>query len=176
MSILNLLSNLMIPLVLCVVLVCALVKGVDLLSAFSKGVLSGLRVMLEMFPSLLLLTMAIAVFQSSGAMNLLSRALAAPARLLGIPQELIPLTLLRPLSGSGALAAFENLLNQYGPDSLIGRTASILMGSTETTFYTIALYSSAAGIRNSRWAAPASLCADLTGFCVSALAVRLFFP
>lgn len=175
MNTLNLLSNLMIPMILCIVLAGALVKGVNLLSAFAKGVLSGLKVLLEMFPSLLLLTMAIAVFQTSGAMELLSRALAAPAKLLGIPQELIPLTLLRPLSGSGALAAFTNLLAQYGPDSLIGRTASVLMGSTETTFYTIALYSSAAGIRNSRWAVPASLCADLAGFCISALAVRLIF-
>ena len=128
-----------------------------------------------MFPALLLLTLAIAAFQSSGAMELLSRSLAVPAQLAGIPQELIPLTLLRPLSGSGALAVFTNLLSQYGPDSLIGRTASVLMGSTETTFYTIALYCSASGIRHSRWAAPASLCADLTGFLISALAVRRIF-
>ena len=135
MNTLKLLSNLSIPLILCIVPICALAKGVDLLSAFSQGVLSGLNILLE----------------------------------------LIPLTLLRPLSGSGALAVFTNLLSQYGPDSLIGRTASVLMGSTETTFYTIALYCSASGIRKSRWAAPASLCADLTGFLISALAVRRIF-
>ncbi len=175
MNTLKLLSNLSIPLILCIVPICALAKGVNLLSAFSQGVLSGLNILLEMFPALLLLTLAIAAFQSSGAMELLSRSLAVPAQLAGIPQELIPLTLLRPLSGSGALAVFTNLLSQYGPDSLIGRTASVLMGSTETTFYTIALYCSASGIRKSRWATPASLCADLTGFLISALAVRRIF-
>ena len=95
------------------------------------------------------------------------------AKVLGIPKEVLPLALLRPLSGSGALVAFQQILSQYGPDSFVGRVASVLMGSTETTFYTIALYCSAANIKNSRYAAPASLCADLMGFAASAAAVRL---
>ena len=99
--------------------------------------------------------------------------LQAPAKVLGIPEEVLPLALLRPLSGSGALVAFQQILSQYGPDSFVGRVASVLMGSTETTFYTITLYCSAANIKNSRYAAPASLCADLMGFAASAAAVRL---
>ena len=165
-------SNLIVPLVLCAVFLGALVQRVDLLSAFAKGVREGLQVVLEMFPSLLLLTMAVSVFQSSGALELLSRVLSAPASLLGLPEEIIPLTLLRPLSGSGALVVFQNILSQFGPDSQVGQIASVLMGSTETTFYTIALYCSAAGIKKSSYAAPASLCADLMGFVVSAAAVR----
>ena len=123
--------------------------------------------------ALLLLTLTISAFRSSGALELLSRALEAPAAALGIPSSILPLTLLRPLSGSGALVVFEDILTQYGPDSLIGKIASVMMGSTETTFYTIALYCSAANIKKSRYAVPASLCADLMGFCASVLAVKL---
>lgn len=165
-------SNLIVPLVLCVVFLGALVQRVDLLSAFARGVREGLQVVLDMFPSLMLLTLAVSVFQSSGALELLSRALSAPAGLLGLPEPIIPLTLLRPLSGSGALVVFQNILSQFGPDSQAGEIASVLIGSTETTFYTIALYCSAAGIKKSRYAAPASLCADLMGFVASAAAVR----
>lgn len=165
-------SNLIVPLVLCAVFLGALVQRVDLLSAFAKGVREGLQVVLDMFPSLMLLTLAVSVFQSSGALELLSRALSAPASLLGLPEPIIPLTLLRPLSGSGALVVFQNILSQFGPDSQAGQIASVLMGSTETTFYTIALYCSAAGFKKSRYAAPASLCADLIGFVASAAAVR----
>ncbi len=170
------LSNLVIPLVLCAIFGVALVQKVDILSAFSHGVLEGLKIVLDMFPALMLLTVAIGMFESSGALELLSRALSAPAVALGLPAELLPLTLLRPLSGSGALVVFENTLSQYGPDSLLGRIASVMMGSTETTFYTIALYCSAAGIKKSRYAAPASLCADLMGFCASVMAVRILLP
>lgn len=165
-------SSLMVPLLLCFIFGYALTQRVDLVSAFSKGVSEGLHIVLSMFPALLLLTLTISVFRSSGALELLSRALEAPASAFGIPSPILPLTLLRPLSGSGALVVFEDILNQYGPDSLTGKIASVMMGSTETTFYTIALYCSASGIKKSRYAVPASLCADLMGFCASVLAVR----
>lgn len=166
-------SNLVVPALLCLVFLVTVLRRVDLLSAFAKGVEDGLRVVREMFPSLLLLTLTVGALSSSGAVQLLCRALQAPAKVLGIPEEVLPLALLRPLSGSGALVAFQQILSQYGPDSFVGRVASVLMGSTETTFYTIALYCSAANIKNSRYAAPASLCADLMGFAASAAAVRL---
>ena len=166
-------SNLVVPALLCLVFLVTVLRRVDLLSAFAKGVEDGLRVVREMFPSLLLLTLTVGALSSSGAVQLLCRALQAPAKVLGIPEEVLPLALLRPLSGSGTLVAFQQILSQYGPDSFVGRVASVLMGSTETTFYTIALYCSAANIKNSRYAAPASLCADLMGFAASAAAVRL---
>ena len=166
-------SNLVVPALLCLVFLVTVLRRVDLLSAFAKGVEAGLRAVWEMFPSLLLLTLTVGALSSSGAVQLLCRALQAPAKVLGIPEEVLPLALLRPLSGSGALVAFQQILSQYGPDSFVGRVASVLMGSTETTFYTIALYCSAANIKNSRYAAPASLCADLMGFAASAAAVRL---
>ena len=168
-------SNLIVPLVLCMVFLGALVQRVDLLSAFARGVREGLQVVLDMFPSLMLLTLAVSVFQSSGALELLSRALSAPASLLGLPEPIIPLTLLRPLSGSGALVVFQNILSQFGPDSQAGEIASVLIGSTETTFYTIAVYFGAVGITRTRYAVPAALCADLTGFLAASWAVGLLF-
>ena len=95
---------------------------------------------------------------------------------LGIPSETGALMLLRPVSGSGALAVASELIAQYGADSLVGRTAAVMLGSTETTFYVIAVYFGAAGIRKTRYAVPAALYADLTGFVVSALTVKLFWP
>lgn len=165
-------SSLSVPLVICGIFLWAAIQRVDLLSSFSNGVRDGFHIVLEMFPALMLLTLAISCFRSSGALDLLCRALDGPACALGLPSPILPLTLLRPLSGSGALVVFEDILSQYGPDSLVGRIASVMMGSTETTFYTIALYCSAAGIKKSRYAAPASLCADLMGFCASVWAVR----
>ena len=94
---------------------------------------------------------------------------------LGIPPELAPLVLIRPLSGSAALAVGTELMQRYGVDSLIGRTAAVMLGSSETTFYTISVYFGAAGVRGTRYAVPAALIADLTGFCMAALSVRLFF-
>ena len=168
-------SNLVVPALLCLVFLVTVLRRVDLLSAFAKGVEDGLRVVREMFPSLLLLTLTVGALSSSGAVQLLCRALQAPAKVLGIPEEVLPLALLRPLSGSGALVAFQQILSQYGPDSFVGRVASVLMGSTETTFYTIAVYFGAAGIRRTRYTVPAALTADLVGFMAAAWSVRLFF-
>ena len=114
-------------------------------------------------------------FRASGALEALTSLLSPLLTLLGIPPETAPLMLLRPVSGSGALAAATELIGQYGPDSYIGRTAAVMLGSTETTFYVIAVYFGAAGIKRTRWAVPAALCADITGFAVSALAVRLLW-
>ena len=93
---------------------------------------------------------------------------------LGIPPETVGLMLVRPISGSAALGVGSELISTYGPDSTIGRTAAVMLGSTETTFYTIAVYFGATGIRKSRYAVPAALCADAAGFFFAALTVRLF--
>jgi spore maturation protein B len=103
-------------------------------------------------------------------------ALCAPVLdWLGIPSELLPLMLIRPVSGSGALAVASDLMTTYGPDSYVGRVASVMLGSTETTFYTIAVYFGSAGIHRTRHTVPAALTADIAGFLASAFAVRLFF-
>jgi spore maturation protein B len=115
------------------------------------------------------------MLRASGALELAAGALAPVLNALGIPPETVGLMLVRPISGSAALGAGAELINTYGPDSYIGRCAAVMLGSTETTFYTIAVYFGAAGIRKTRYAVPAALCADVAGFMAAAFAVRLIF-
>ena len=115
------------------------------------------------------------MFRASGALEWLTGLCAPALEFLGIPPETTPLMLVRPVSGSGALAVGSDLISIYGPDSYIGRVAAVMLGSTETTFYTIAVYFGSAGIIRTRHTVPAALAADLTGFLASAFAVRLFF-
>ena len=149
--------------------------GTDVFEAMLDGIKDGLGVLLRIFPSLVALLTAVYMLRASGALEALTSLLSPLLTLLGIPPETAPLMLLRPVSGSGAIAAATELIGQYGPDSYIGRTAAVMLGSTETTFYVIAVYFGAAGIKRTRWAVPAALCADITGFAVSALAVRLLW-
>lgn len=151
------------------------IKGVDVFGAMTDGIADGLKVVLRIFPSLVALLTAVYMLRASGALEALTQLLAPLFALVGIPVETAPLMLLRPVSGSGALAVAGELIGQYGADSLIGRTAAVMLGSTETTFYVIAVYFGAVGIKKTRYAIPAALCADLTGFVASALAVRLLW-
>ena len=150
-------------------------SGTDVFEVMLDGIKDGLGVLLRIFPSLVALLTAVYMLRASGALEALTALLSPLLTLLGIPPETAPLMLLRPVSGSGALAAATELIGQYGPDSYIGRTAAVMLGSTETTFYVIAVYFGAAGIKRTRWAVPAALCADITGFAVSALTVRLLW-
>lgn len=115
------------------------------------------------------------MLRASGALELATEFLAPVLGRMGLPAELLSLMLVRPISGSAALGVGAELIQTYGPDSYLGRVAAVMLGSTETTFYTIAVYFGAAGIVRSRYAIPAALCADLTGFLASAWAVRLLF-
>ena len=118
---------------------------------------------------------AVYMLRASGALELLAAFLAPLLDRLGLPGELVPLMLVRPISGSAALGVGAELISAYGPDSHLGRTAAVMLGSTETTFYTIAVYFGAVGITKTRYAVPAALCADLTGFLAAAWAVRVCF-
>ena len=115
------------------------------------------------------------MLRASGAFEALAAALGPVLGRLGIPAETLPLMLVRPFSGSAALGVGAELIQNYGPDSPVGRTAAVMLGGTETTFYTVAVYFGAAGVRRSRYALPAALTADFMGFLAAALAVRLFF-
>ena len=169
------LSSLVIPVLLAAVAVCGLGRRVDVYAALTHGAEEGLGVLLRIVPALVGLLTAVAMFRASGAMDALSELLAPVLEWLGIPAQTAPLMLIRPVSGSGALAVGTELMTTYGPDSYIGRVAAVMLGSTETTFYTIAVYFGSAGIHRTRHAMPAALLADLTGFVASAFAVRLFF-
>lgn len=142
---------------------------------WSRGLAGGLEVLLRIFPALVGLMTAVAMLRASGALELAAGALAPLLDRVGLPAQLLPLMLVRPISGSAALGVGAEIIQTYGPDSQLGRTAAVMLGSTETTFYTIAVYFGAVGITRTRYAVPAALCADLTGFLAAAWAVRVCF-
>lgn len=168
-------SSLIVPLLLSFTALYALSRKVDVYSALTTGAGEGLSVMVKIFPALVALLSAVYMFRASGAMDFLTRLLTPLLAKLCIPPETAAILLIRPISGSGALAAGSELMAQYGVDSYIGRTAAVMLGCTETTFYTIAVYFGAAGIHRTRYTIPAALTADITGFIAAAFAVRLFF-
>ncbi len=164
-----------VPLVVVMIVGHGLSKGLPVFDLFIEGAKDGLLTAARILPALVALMTAVGMFKASGALDLLSFALEPLGKLFGLPRDLLPLALLRPISGSGAMAIFDDLLRIHGPDSLIGRIASVMEGSTETTFYTIAVYYGAAEIRQTRHPVPAALSADLTRFFLSALLVRMLF-
>ena len=140
-----------------------------------QGAGEGLSTLVRIVPSLVGLMTAVYMLRASGALELAALALAPLLERVGLDPELLPLMLVRPISGSAALGVGAELISTYGPDSQLGRTAAVMLGSTETTFYTIAVYFGAVGITRTRYAVPAALCADLTGFLAASWAVGLLF-
>ncbi len=165
-------TALLIPALLGAVGLCAALRGTDVYNALCAGAKDGLRVVRDILPPLAVLLSAIAMLRASGALDALCRLLSPTLAALGIPPECAPLMLLRPFSGSGALALGGELMRAYGTDSTVGRTAAVMLGSTETTFYVVGVYFGASGIRKTRYAIPAALIADAVGFFVAAASVR----
>ena len=166
-------ADALVPVLLLLVCSCALGKKLDVYRLMQDGVRDGLLLLLAILPPLLVLLAAVEALRASGALDLLTEAAAPLFTRLGLPPETAPLVLIRPLSGSAALAVGADLMAAYGVDSPVGRTAAVMLGSTETTFYTISVYFGAAGVRGTRHTVPAALIADLAGFTAAALAVRL---
>lgn len=168
-------SAYLVPLLLAFTALFGLWKRVNVYEALSLGAKEGLDILLGILPNLVGLMTAVYMLRASGLMDALGGLLAPLLVKLGIPPETAALLFIRPVSGSGALAVGSELMASYGPDSYVGRVAAVMLGSTETTFYTIAVYFGSAGVRKTRYAIPAALLADLAGFMAAALAVRLLF-
>ena len=168
-------TDYLVPLLLLFVSALALRKKENAYGLLLEGAEKGLAVLLSILPALILLLTAVHMLRSSGAVEILSQVLAPVFSFFGIPPETALLVLIRPISGSAALAVGSELMVQYGVDSTVGRTAAVMLGSTETTFYTISVYFGAAGISKTRYAIPAALFADFMGFFMASLTVRLFF-
>lgn len=168
-------SSFVIPVLLAAVAVCGMGRRVNVYSALTHGAEEGLTVLLQILPALVGLLTAVSMLRASGALDWFSGLCSPILDAVGIPPQTTPIMLIRPVSGSGAMAVASDLILTYGPDSYEGRVAAVMLGSTETTFYTIAVYFGSAGIVRTRHTVPAALAADLTGFLASALAVRLFF-
>ena len=167
-------ENAVLPAVVLTVILWGIAAKVDILSNFVDGAKKSMSAMANVFPSLICLMLAVNIFRASGAMDVLCSALGRLTDSF-FPREVLPLALLRPFSGAGALAAFETVLDTCGPDSFAGRVAAVIMGSTETTFYTMALYYGSAGIKKGRHTLLCAVAADIVGFLASVMAVRMFF-
>ncbi len=168
-------SSYIIPCLIAFILIYGLIKKVDVFDEFVTGAKEGLSTSIKILPSLVILMTCVGMFKVSGGLDVITHALSPLTSLLHIPNEVVPLTLLRPISGSGALCLYKDILETNGADSLVSKIASVLMGSSETTFYTIAVYFGATQISKTRHTALCSVAGDLTTFIVSSLIIYLFF-
>lgn len=168
-------TDYIVPLILLSVSLLALRRRENGYDLMLQGATEGLLLIKSILPSLILLLTAVHMLRSSGAVELLSHLVSPVFRLFGIPPETAILVLIRPISGSAALAVGAELIAEYGTDSQIGRTAAVMLGSTETTFYTISVYFGAAGIQKTRYTLPAALFADFVGFFMASWTVRWLF-
>ncbi len=169
------LTDFVIPIFIAIIICAGLIKKVDVFSEFIEGAKENLKVGIDILPALIALLTAIGMFKASGALNVLTDFLSPLTNLLGFPSECLPLALIRPVSGSGALAVFESILTDSHPDSFAGRVASVILGSTETTFYTIAVYFGVTKVKKTRHTLISSLTSDITGFIFSVLTVQVYF-
>ena len=162
-----------IPVFIVSFIVFGIIRKVNVYECFVEGAKSGIESMFGIIAPLVGLMVAISMFRESGALEIIAKAISPILSYVGLPAEVLPLSILRPISGSASLALVTDIFKTYGPDSQIGKIASVMMGSTETTFYTIAVYFGAVGIKNTRHTIPSALSADLTGIIFSAVIVSL---
>lgn len=163
-----------VPAVIVFVVIFGAVKKVDLFETFKDGAKEGISGLLSIAPSLIGLIVAVTMLQASGFFDIIIGVLEPVCRFTSVPPEVLPLGLMRPVSGSGSFALLNSLLDKYGADSYIGRVASVMAGSTETTFYAIAVYYGSVGIKDTRHTIPAALTADMFGMFFSALCCKMF--
>ena len=162
-----------VPSVIAIILVSGFCGKVKIFDAFCDGAKSGLVTTFKIFPSLLGLIIAVSMLRASGVIDIITRLASPLISKIGMPPEVLPLALMRPLSGSGALAVITDIFKNYGTDSFIGKCASVMMGSTETTFYTIAVYFGCVGITRTRHTLVSALTADAVGMICAVLCVML---
>lgn len=167
------LTDFIVPVLFAGILICGFARKVDVFSVFCSGASEGLKTTADILPALILLLISVGMLQASGAVELLTQLLTPLCSAVGFPPECMQMVLLRPFSGSGAIAVYDSIAAQYGVDSFAGRTAAVLLGSSETTFYTVAVYFSAVKIRKTRYAVPAALAADCTAWIICGMTVLL---
>jgi len=174
-AVIRTISLLAIPVFIFFILGYGYVKKVPVYETFVEGAKEGLTTAIRVLPYLVAMFVAIGMFRASGAMDFIVGLLAPLARLAGIPSEILPLAMMRPMSGMASTGMLAEIFKIYGPDSFIGRASSTMMGSTETVFYTLSVYFGAVGIKKIKYTLWASLLADLTGLLASVAVCTLVF-
>lgn len=174
-AVINTIAVFAVPLLFLAFLGWGIVKKVKVYEVFVEGAKEGFTTAVRIIPYLVAMLAAIGIFRASGALELLTSVLAPVTALIGMPPETLPMALMRPLSGSGSLGIMTELMKVHGPDSLIGLMASTMYGSSETTFYVLAVYFGSVGVKNTRHAVPVGLLADLAGMLAAVWIVNLIF-
>lgn len=162
-----------VPLTVLGILWCGIARGTNVYEAMVDGIREGLRVCAGIFPAVLIMMTAVSMLRASGAVRVLADTAAPLMARLGVPAECLPLALLRPFTGGGAMAVGSEIIAAAGPDSFVGRVAAVMLGSSETSFYVVAVYSAYLQMKNTRYALPAAICADIAAFLAAGWAVRL---
>lgn len=163
-----------VPITIVLILIFGIAKKVNVFDCFTAGAKEGIGSLISIAPSLIALIVAVTMLDASGFFDIVTEFLAPLCTKIGIPAEIIPLALMRPVSGSGSFAILNSIFEKYGADSITGRIASIMAGSTETTFYAITVYFGSVGIKKTRHTIPSALLADLSGIIFASLSVKMF--
>lgn len=174
-KIITIFSTWAIPVLLFLIPVLAIIKKIKVYETFVDGAKEGFEVAVKIIPYLVAILVAIGMFRASGAMDIFVKLISPITNIIGMPAETLPAALMRPLSGSGTLGIATELMVEHGPDSFIGRLVSTFYGSTETTFYVIAVYFGAVGIKKTRHAVPGGLIGDLAGILAALFICKLVF-
>lgn len=164
-----------IPIIIGLVVISGMLKGVKVYECFVEGAKDGINICIKIMPYLLAMIMAVTVFRASMAMDYFIKLVKPFVNVIGLPPELVPLAMIKPLSGSGAMGIFAETLKKYGADSYIGLVASIMMGSTETIFYTITVYYGAVNIRKIRHTLIAAVFADITAIIMAVISAKFIY-
>ena len=175
MNIVHFISQLIIPIFILLIILYAFFKRVKVYDCFVNGAKEGISVTLRIFPYVLAIFIAVKAFQASGAFSLGQEIFRGIFNIFNLPFEIISISLIKPLSGSAALGVFTDIVKNTGPDSLASRISAVIMGSAETTFYVLAIYLGAVGIKKTRYLIPVCLIADLLGIILAVIIVKLFF-
>lgn len=171
----NVISSLIIPIMVLTIIIYGIIKKVNVYDVFIEGAKEGFEMVLTLFPCLLAMLLGINIFLKSDVLNVLLNVIDPFFSYLKIPLEIVPMAIMRPISGGATLAILNNLFEDYGPDSLIGRIGSVIQGSTETTFYVLTLYFGSIGIKKIKHALWAGLLVDLIGIISGIVIVGLLF-
>lgn len=173
MSVVNYISNLAMPLVILVIVFYGIYEKKNVFDIFLKGAKEGIEVVVKIFPTLIGLFLAIGLLRDSGVIDLIINIIKPIVSVLKIPTEILPLAMLRPISGSASIAVATDIMKKYGVDTTIGIITSVIMGATETTLYTIAVYSSSVNIKNTRFVLWSSLAADFVGIIAAVIICQI---
>lgn len=168
-------SNLAMPIIILLIIICGLKERKNVFDIFLKGAKEGVKITFNIFPTLVGLFVAVGALRASGILDIINHIINPILKLIHIPSELMPLAILRPISGSSSIAIATDIMKNYGVDSNLGKIASTIMGSTETTIYTIAIYTSCIKVKNTRHILLAALCADFVGILTSVIVCNFMF-